>query len=180
MPFVKLHAWSTSLLFNKFKIHNMAQSTNLSDFKTEASINSVSYILPPPSPLEYSSPNLAKAWRRWKNGYDTFYRLRNGDQIPEDKRMFLLLQALGSEAVSIYYDMDFDKEEDKMSHDAVLSRFAEKCAPRQHVLVERHNFYQIARNTRESTCDFVDRLSGPPEIASFMIKPLTWFETSSF
>ena len=136
----------------------MAQSTNLSDFKTEASVNSVSYILPPPPPLEYSSLNLAEAWRRWKNGYDTFYRLRNGDQIPEDKRIFLLLQALGSEAVSIYYDMDFDKEEDKMSHDAVLSRFAEKCAPRQHALVERHNFYQIARNTGESMCDLMDRV----------------------
>ena len=45
-----------------------------------------------------------------------------------------------------------------MYHDAILSRCAEKCAPRQHVLVERHNFYQIARNTGESTCDFVDRV----------------------
>ena len=158
----------------------MAQSTNLSDFKTEALVNSVSYTLPPPPPpLECSSPNLAEAWRRWKNGYDTFYRLRNNHQIPEDKRMFLLLQALGSEAVSIYCDMDFDKEEDKMSHDAILSRFAEKCAPRQHVL-KKHNFYQIARNFGESTCDFVDRVKRAARIASSLIKPLTWFETSSF
>ena len=73
-------------------------------------VNSVFYTLPPLPPLEWNSPNLAEAWRRWQNGHDTFYKLRIVDQIPEDKRMFLLLQALGSEAVSIYYDMDFDME----------------------------------------------------------------------
>ena len=93
--------------FNKITIHNLEQSMNLSDFKTEASFNSESYTLPPPPPLEWNSHNLAEAWRRWKNGYDTFYRLRNGDQIPEDKRIFVLLRDLGSAAT--YHDMEFQQ-----------------------------------------------------------------------
>ena len=114
----------------------------------------------------------------WKHGdvgrtdMIPFYRLCNGDQIPEDKRMFLLLQALGSEAVSIYYDMDFDKEEDKMSHDAILSRFDSWW--RGTISIKLPGTLGNPRVTSWIM------LSGPPGIASSVIKPLTWFETSSF
>ena len=109
----------------------MAQSTGVKDELLETMQKFISrqqnvastFSIRQPPPLDINSSNLAEEWRRWRCGYTTYFQLCDGNQLPEHRQVALLLSALGEAANSMYYDMDWEREEDKLKHDVVLQRF---------------------------------------------------------
>ena len=117
--------------------------------------------LKPPGNLDFESPDLAYAWKKWREEITLYLDLATKTDEKE-RKVKLFLYLIGSKGREIYGTMQFETEE----KDRRLS-FGEYCDPKKNETVERHKFftrnqesgeifdkYLTELRLLEKTCDF--------------------------
>ena len=122
--------------------------------------------LKPPGNLDFESPDLAYAWKKWREEITLYLDLATKTDEKE-RKVKLFLYLIGSKGREIYGTMQFETEEKDRTLDELIQSFGEYCDPRKNETVERHKFFTRNQESGETfdkyltelrllekTCDF--------------------------
>ncbi|XP_044005925.1 uncharacterized protein K02A2.6-like [Aphidius gifuensis] len=117
--------------------------------------------LRPPPPLDLKGSNdLHITWKNWKKKFENYLEAAgfNATTITDKRRVAILINLLGDDAMEIYNTFVYDTgEKDDVLKD-VLQKFENYCLPKVNQTVERFNFFQITQQEGENFDSFVTKL----------------------
>ena len=121
--------------------------------------------LKPPENLDFESPDLAYAWKKWREEITLFLDLATKTDEKE-RKVKLFLYLIRSKGREIYETMQFGTEKNDRTLELIQS-FGEYCDPKKNETVERHKFFTRNQESGETfdkyltelrllekTCDF--------------------------
>ena len=121
--------------------------------------------LKPPWNLDFESPDLAYAWKKWREDLAT-----KTDEKERKVKFFLYL--IGSKGREIYGTMQFEKEEKDRTLDELIQLFGEYCDPKRMRRWRGTSSSQETRNQEKhliSTLQNWDFLKKPVSLEHYQI-----------
>ncbi|KAB0805330.1 hypothetical protein PPYR_02300 [Photinus pyralis] len=110
----------------------------------------------PPEPLQLDG-NIAENWRKFSQKFDLFLTATGLSTKAEEKKVAVLLNLIGYEALELYNTFSFVEQEEK-TVETVKAKFDEYCSPKKNVIFERFKFNKIVQQECQPFDVFVSEL----------------------
>lgn len=107
-----------------------------------------SFIIQPPDPFCFSSPN---EWPKWRRRFERFYTTSGLSAKPEEHQVDALLYIMGDKAEDIFSTFELAPDEAK-KFSIVMDRFEKYFIPRHNVIYERTRFNTKTLRRRFTHC----------------------------
>ena len=116
--------------------------------------------LKPPGNLDFESPDLAYAWKKWREENTLYLDLatKTDEKDEKERKVKLFLYLIGSKGREIYGTMQFETEEKDRTLDELIQSFGEYCDPRKNETVERHKFFTRNQESGETFDKYLTEL----------------------
>ncbi|UYV68079.1 hypothetical protein LAZ67_5002987 [Cordylochernes scorpioides] len=73
--------------------------------------------------------NLSENWKRFKQRFEIYLEASGLNEKKDNTKTAIFLNIAGENAIDIYNNFKFDKEEDKYNPDIILKQFEDYCDP---------------------------------------------------
>ena len=123
-------------------------------------------MLPKPNQLDFSSTNLATAWKKWKQTIQLYLNAAMINRT-EKERYSTFLFLIGEQGREIFNTWTWNKiqtatgentDEDDITTAELLRRFGEYCQPKRNVIVVRRKFFWKNQSSDESIDQYATEL----------------------
>lgn len=137
-------------------------SVQVQEAFTQPNLLQIPINIPLPTKLELTG-DLATNWKKfhraWKN-YEIAARLKDPENPAANKslRTATLLTCIGSDALNVYKDLEFENEDDKNDIDIVLQKLQRYCIGKTNEMYERYRFNKRDQEPNESLDAYVTAL----------------------
>lgn len=111
--------------------------------------------LPPKLSIER---DMASAWKKWRQIWDSFELVSGLNQRPNKFRVATFVTCIGSDALDIYNGLPFDQDEQKEDIDVVLQLMEKYCIGETNTIYERYVFNNRSQDNGESFDAYVSNL----------------------
>ncbi|CAH0721942.1 unnamed protein product, partial [Brenthis ino] len=105
------------------------------------------------APIDLTSNNLPLAWKKWLTKLKVYLRANNLEDETDSRKVAILLNFIGSEALEIYYSFGLDL--DDLSFDDLCNKFDNYFTPKINITVERHKLFSRKQAPNESIDTYV-------------------------
>ena len=109
--------------------------------KTDSKAMSANLQFTNPPSLNLTEGNVAENFKRWKRLLKNFMLASGASTLDEPRQTAIILECAGSEAMDVYDQFEFDKEEDKTNPEKVIAKFENYCAPRETEVLQAFRFW---------------------------------------
>ncbi|KAL0878513.1 hypothetical protein ABMA27_003602 [Loxostege sticticalis] len=106
--------------------------------------------------LNLRTNNMPLEWKNWSNRLKIYLRANKLEDEDDKRKVAILLQFIGPEALAIFYSFDVDI--DVVSYKELLAKFEAYFLPKVNVTMERHKLFNRRQQDNESIDDYVTDL----------------------
>ena len=105
--------------------------------------------IPTPETLNVESKDLAKIWIKWKEELELYLDIAL-EHKTEQQKVKMVKYLLGSSGREVYNTFQFGTDEQHRTVAEITAQFDAYCDPRNHEIIDRHNFFTRKQDSAET------------------------------
>uniref|UniRef100_A0A0A9WHB1 RNA-directed DNA polymerase n=1 Tax=Lygus hesperus TaxID=30085 RepID=A0A0A9WHB1_LYGHE len=112
-----------------------------------------------------STTNLSKKWSDWIKQFQLYLVASGLDTEADKRKVAILLSLIGPQSMTIFNS--FKVDENTVSYEDLVKKFADHFTPKKNTTVERHNFFTRHQKSGESIDEYVTALKNLSQTCDF-------------
>lgn len=97
--------------------------------------------------LNVNSPNMPQAWKNFAMAFKIYMTANNLDNEPDTRKVAILLNTIGTDALQIFYSFDIDMA--NITCEDLILRFETYFLPKVNISIERHKLFNRKQGPHE-------------------------------